>query len=140
VLNARGDKPAEEVVAARLAAAKAGADARWGDRIAIPPVDDRHACRQLVRDYYTEIERLLTLLARPAVQPAASPAQNDALTALAPRTRQVLERLLAGDSEKQVARALGLSPHTVHDHVKAIYRTLDVASRGELMARFIRRP
>lgn len=57
---------------------------------------------------------------------------------LAPRVRQTLERLLAGDSEKQIASRLGVSPHTVHVYVKSLYRHYDVCSRGELLARFVR--
>jgi DNA-binding CsgD family transcriptional regulator len=57
---------------------------------------------------------------------------------LSPRMRQTLQQLLRGDSEKQAARALGVSPHTVHVYVKAIYRKFNVASRGELLARFVR--
>jgi DNA-binding CsgD family transcriptional regulator len=56
---------------------------------------------------------------------------------LAPRVRQTLERLLAGDSEKQIARYLQLSPHTVHVYIKAIYRSYDVSSRGELFSHFV---
>ncbi len=54
---------------------------------------------------------------------------------LTPRERQVLELLLGGDSEKLIARRLGLSPHTVHDYVKAVYRAFGVHSRSELCAR-----
>ncbi|MBN1908792.1 MAG: helix-turn-helix transcriptional regulator [Pirellulales bacterium] len=54
---------------------------------------------------------------------------------LSPRLQQVLALLLDGDSEKQIARALGLSPHTVHTHVKRLHRYFQVASRGELLAR-----
>ena len=57
---------------------------------------------------------------------------------LAPRLRQTLERLLAGDSEKQIAARLGVSPHTVHVYVKGLYRHYGVNSRGELLARFVR--
>jgi DNA-binding CsgD family transcriptional regulator len=57
---------------------------------------------------------------------------------LAPRLRQTLQRLLAGDSEKQIASRLGVSPHTVHVYVKSLYRHYDVCSRGELLARFVR--
>lgn len=56
---------------------------------------------------------------------------------LSPRMRQTLQRLLAGDSEKQIAVHLGLSRHTVHVYVKAIYKSFDVQSRGELLARFV---
>jgi DNA-binding CsgD family transcriptional regulator len=54
---------------------------------------------------------------------------------LSPRQREVLELLRRGDSEKEVAAALELSVHTVHDHVKALHRAYGVRSRGELMAR-----
>jgi DNA-binding CsgD family transcriptional regulator len=52
-----------------------------------------------------------------------------------PRERETLALLLTGTSEKCVAARLGLSRHTVHDYVKAIYKKLGVASRAELMAR-----
>ena len=57
---------------------------------------------------------------------------------LSPRLRQTLEHLLAGDSEKQVARKLKLSPHTVHIYVKSLYRRFNVSSRGELLAKCLR--
>ncbi len=53
------------------------------------------------------------------------------------RQRQVLEFLLAGDGEKQVAAKLGISKNTVHNYVTALYRHFDVSSRSELMAIFI---
>jgi DNA-binding NarL/FixJ family response regulator len=56
------------------------------------------------------------------------------LGVLSPRMRQTLERLVAGDSEKEVATRLGVSPHTVHVYVKSLYRRLSVSSRGELFA------
>jgi DNA-binding NarL/FixJ family response regulator len=64
----------------------------------------------------------------------------DPTAGLPPRHVQTLQRLLEGDSEKQIARHLGVSPHTVHVYVKALYRHFDVSSRGELLARFIRSP
>jgi DNA-binding NarL/FixJ family response regulator len=56
---------------------------------------------------------------------------------LSRRERQVLVALLGGASEKQAAQAINVSRHTVHIYVKALYRHFDVASRGELLARFI---
>lgn len=56
---------------------------------------------------------------------------------LPPRQRQTLERLLQGDSEKQIAQRLRLSPHTIHSYVKALHKRLNVNSRGELLARFV---
>ena len=62
------------------------------------------------------------------------------LAALPPRLRPVLNHLLEGQGEKQVAIQLGLSRHTVHEYVKVLYRKLNVSSRGELMAQFVQRP
>jgi DNA-binding CsgD family transcriptional regulator len=56
---------------------------------------------------------------------------------LSPRQVQTLDRLLAGDSEKQIALHLGISQHTIHVYIKAIYRRFDVCSRGELFAKFV---
>lgn len=53
--------------------------------------------------------------------------------ALPTHLRRVLDRLLAGDSEKIAAVRLGLSRHTVHDYVKALYRRFAVSSRAELL-------
>ncbi|MEM7682719.1 MAG: LuxR C-terminal-related transcriptional regulator [Planctomycetota bacterium] len=56
------------------------------------------------------------------------------------RLRQTLSGLLAGQSEKQVAADLGLSPHTVHNYVRQLYRRFEVSSRGELLSLFVTRP
>lgn len=56
---------------------------------------------------------------------------------LSDRQLDVLHLLLRGMSEKEVARALGVSTHTVHTHVKKLYSEFDVSSRGELLALFI---
>ncbi|WP_168219080.1 response regulator transcription factor [Limnoglobus roseus] len=52
---------------------------------------------------------------------------------LTPRLRDVLMALRSGDSEKQIALRLGLSRHTVHEYVGALYRRFGVSSRPELM-------
>lgn len=54
---------------------------------------------------------------------------------LAPRLRRALDRLLAGDSEKMAACALGVSRATVHEYIQDIYSHFGVRSRGELAAR-----
>jgi len=64
-------------------------------------------------------------------------ARDAAVTELTPRLRQVLGRLLAGDSRKQIADRLSLSRHTINDYVKEIYRRLDVSSHAELLAKWM---
>jgi len=56
---------------------------------------------------------------------------------LQPRLKKVMKHLLEGDSEKQVALKLKLSPHTVHEYVKDLYTELGVSSRGELLAQWV---
>ncbi|MBL8764774.1 MAG: hypothetical protein JNM07_10945 [Phycisphaerae bacterium] len=72
-----------------------------------------------------------TSLRAPPPRPAAD------LDALPERWLGVLARLAAGDSEKQAAAALGLSPHTVHEYAKCLHGHFGVHSRGELLARCI---
>src|SRR5258708_800124 len=56
---------------------------------------------------------------------------------LSPRMRQTLERLIAGDSEKQIAGRLKVSQNPVHVYVKQLYKRFGANSRGELLSRFI---
>jgi DNA-binding CsgD family transcriptional regulator len=56
------------------------------------------------------------------------------IAGIAPRLRQTLAALVRGSSEKQIAAELSLSPHTVHDYVKALHKHFGVSSRGELLA------
>jgi DNA-binding CsgD family transcriptional regulator len=64
--------------------------------------------------------------------------EHDLRRELAPRVRETLGQMLIGSSEKEIADALTLSPNTVHQYVKAIYRRFGVRSRAELHARAAR--
>ena len=57
---------------------------------------------------------------------------------LPPRLQQTLHSLLAGDSEKQAAAKMGVSPHTLHVYVKTLYRKYNVSSRGELLSKWVK--
>lgn len=67
----------------------------------------------------------------------APPGTEELLAFLSPRQRQTLLCLLMGYSEKQIAMELGISQHTIHVYIKAIYRAFDVCSRGELFTMFL---
>jgi DNA-binding CsgD family transcriptional regulator len=54
---------------------------------------------------------------------------------LSPRERDVLIGVLEGQTSVEVADALGISSHTVNDHLKSIFGKADVRSRRELVAR-----
>ena len=58
---------------------------------------------------------------------------------LSSRLRQVLDELLKGESEKQIARDLKLKRPTVHEYIGKIYRHFAVNSHAELLAYFLAR-
>ncbi|WP_440959199.1 response regulator transcription factor [Oceanicaulis sp. LC35] len=58
---------------------------------------------------------------------------------LTPTEGQVLQGLLRGISEREIAEENSQSPHTTHDHVKRIYRKYGVSSRSALMALWLGR-
>jgi DNA-binding CsgD family transcriptional regulator len=57
---------------------------------------------------------------------------------LTPTEKRVCTLLLRGLAEKEVASRLRVSEHTIHNHVRNIYRTFDVHSHPELMAFLLR--
>jgi DNA-binding CsgD family transcriptional regulator len=75
----------------------------------------------------------------PASPPVPQPVSGQSLPELSPRQEQTLQLLLEGDSEKQVARKLELSKHTVHVYVKELYRRFEVSTRAELLAKHVKR-
>lgn len=57
---------------------------------------------------------------------------------LPPRHRSILEYLLTGRGEKQIAASTGLSLRTTHKYIEHVYRAFAVSSRAELMALWIK--
>jgi DNA-binding CsgD family transcriptional regulator len=97
------------------------------------PFTERHC--QLVQFFNCHAFRLYHV---PTAGPKMEHAQDDPrIQSLPPRLRPVLFGFLDGDGEKQVATKLGLSPHTVHQYAKLLYRHFAVSSRGELLSQFI---
>lgn len=68
-------------------------------------------------------------------QQAAARASAEAADAFAgqltPREAEVLQHLVEDRPEPEIARALGVSPHTVRSHVKNLYAKLEVHSRAQ---------
>jgi DNA-binding CsgD family transcriptional regulator len=82
---------------------------------------------KLLRLFHVELGRLWK---DDALRRAADPT-----TDLPPRLVQTLDGVLRGDSEKQIAFALGLSQHTVHNYIRALHTRFEVSSRAELIAK-----
>jgi DNA-binding CsgD family transcriptional regulator len=55
--------------------------------------------------------------------------------ALSPAEEEVALLVYAGASNKEIARARGVSPRTVGNQLESIYRKLGVGSRAELVLR-----
>ena len=75
------------------------------------------------------IARQLLKRLKPQDSAAATPPAEE--TPLSARETEVLGFVAKGFSFAEIARLLGVSPHTVISHVKKIYQKLAVHSRGE---------
>ena len=58
---------------------------------------------------------------------------RDALATLSPRERDVMALIVAGKSNKQVARELGVSPKTIESHRANLMRKVGAGSLAELV-------
>ena len=75
------------------------------------------------------------LTRRAAPQPFAHNAAARASLGLTGQEMKVLERLAAGQSNKEIARALGLSPNTVKTHLANLFAKLGVARRTQAIGK-----
>lgn len=67
---------------------------------------------------------------------APIPASSSTLTT---RQRTVMSLLLDGHTRKEIAKQMGISPQTVNDHAKAVYRHFGINSTTQLAAIFLKR-
>jgi DNA-binding NarL/FixJ family response regulator len=72
-------------------------------------------------------------------QLAAKLAERVSGEALSPREVEVLQRMAAGKSNKEIGAELFISEGTVKTHLKSIFSKLDVVSRTEAVANATRR-
>jgi len=98
------------------------------------------------RDFTDDEIELLDLL-RPHIQQAAmicealgervlalpGPGEHNPL--ITPRQARIMQLVAAGHPDKVIGQNLGISTRTVNAHLQNIYRTLDVTSRTEALAR-----
>lgn len=85
---------------------------------------------------FSERDRLLLTLLRPHVIELRDrvEAQRRDAPSLTPRQTELLRRVARGDTNRQLARDLGVSEGTVRKHLENIYARLDVHSRTEALA------
>ena len=92
--------------------------------------------RGAIPDRYVQILQLLAphfmgFYRRAATRRAAA---ND-VSPLTPREFEVLTLVAAGKANKEIARELWLSPHTVRSHLEHVFEKLEVGSRSAAVAR-----
>ena len=123
--------------------------AAGGARLAGRPVLQRLASSDAAALLPAELHDALQVLAgapppatstgptmRPTAANAAPGHDGLRLAGLSTRELAVLERIAHGDSNKLIARAFDLSPHTVKRHVSNILDKLGVDTRGQAAARW----
>lgn len=65
-----------------------------------------------------------------------APAANDA-AGLSPREREILDLLVTGLLQKEIAERIGISYWTVQTHISRIYEKLHVRSRAQAVAKYL---
>ena len=66
------------------------------------------------------------------------PQSDGATPTLSPREREVLDLMARGSTNREIAAALHLSPHTIHEHTSSLYRRLGARNRAEAVQRAAR--
>jgi DNA-binding CsgD family transcriptional regulator len=94
------------------------------------------------RDFSSEDLELFDLLRSHVEQAAAialmtqpAPAASPGGPLLTPRQARILQLVADGQSDRGIARTLGISTRTVQAHLQHTYRALDVTSRTQAVAR-----
>ncbi len=95
------------------------------------PEDLVAALHNIMKGETVVAPQLAGTLARALQGKSALPEKKTPLSALTPREREIIEHLAFGQSNKVIARELGITDGTVKLHVKAILRKLEVSSRVE---------
>jgi DNA-binding NarL/FixJ family response regulator len=77
---------------------------------------------------------LATLVADVAHRAGIGTVRAPTLDGLTAREREILARVVAGESNRDIATALFISPKTVSVHVSSLLRKFGVSGRGDLSA------
>jgi DNA-binding NarL/FixJ family response regulator len=107
----------------------------------------KRAPRNELLDAIREVRRggspMTTHIARKVVQSfqkaAPSPTAAGGGDTLSTREQEVLDLLSQGFLYKEIAEKLGISYETVHTYIRRIYEKLQVRTRTEAVAKFLRR-
>lgn len=113
--------------------------------LALPPATTTHLVHLLVQKYSEAEAELATYLQNGFPTTDISPSQTDelngvvsssnsAIRTLTPQEAKVFQLLRHGQSNKQIATRLSISPYTVGKHVQNILRKLGVTNRTQAVS------
>jgi DNA-binding NarL/FixJ family response regulator len=94
-----------------------------------------------IREVHKGGSPMTTHIARLVVQSFQKPVQapDPGIENLSPREQEVLDCLAQGLIYKEIADKIGVSYETVHTYIRRIYEKLQVRTRTEAVARFLKR-
>ena len=93
-----------------------------------------------VKDVHDGGSPMSSHIARKIVQSFQQhPPRDESAQSLSPREAQVIELLAKGYLYKEVADSMGVTYATVHTHIRHIYEKLQVRTRTEAVAKFLKR-
>ena len=91
--------------------------------------------RGAIPDRYVQILQLLAPHFVTLYRRAAARRARGAHSLLSPREFEILSLVGAGKTNKEIARELWLSPHTVRAHLENVFEKLEVTKRAAAVAR-----
>ena len=107
--------------------------------------DQRHGVtlyRELGDESFTARDRRLVQFVlgelRELIGNKLADCRDETCRPLSPRLAQVLDLLLSGYTDREIAEECDLAQPTVREYVTAIYRRYGVSSRARLLAKFLR--
>jgi two-component system, NarL family, nitrate/nitrite response regulator NarL len=103
------------------------------------PVSELHACIESVSQGTIWTGRAESEYLLEAIQTAPTCEGLNELTRITSREAEVAELAAQGLNNKQIARRLGLSEHTVKNHLFRLFDKLNVANRIELLFLMVKR-
>ena len=95
---------------------------------------------EAIREVHRGGSPMTAHIARKVVQSFQQvPVASQSAEALSPREQEVLELLSKGLIYKEISEKLGISYETVHTYIRRIYEKLQVRTRTEAVAKYLRK-
>lgn len=106
----------------------------------LKPVRAKHleeAAREVVAGGSPMSAKIARMVVQSFSKPAMTKEKLPADAALTAREKSILDSLVAGYLYKEISDQLQISEHTVHFHIRNIYKKLQVQSRAQAVAKVI---